>query len=350
MNYFKAYSKHDILALTRLRKFETKIGEAIGFCDRPDIEEAIKNSGAKYVLFGISEDIGIRANYGNAGAAGMWKAFLPAFLNVQCNDFFDGKEVLLAGWFDFEAVLSVIEKNAAGEQEKVGALRQAVSVIDNEVEHLVNIITRNNKIPVAVGGGHNNAYPMIKGAAKGLYKAGTIPLAQVSAVNLDAHTDYRPSEGRHSGNAFRYADEDGFLDKYFVLGAHENYLTQNIWMDIVNDPFIDMISFEDIFVRGKCSFQNAVQSAADFVAGSHCGIELDADAIGGTLSSAYTPCGILPVHARQYVSIISELTDVAYLHITEAAVKLNDGREDPSVAKLIAYLVTDFVKSVNQKQ
>lgn len=349
MNHFKPYSKHDILSRTRLRKFETKVGEAIRFCEEADIETSIQNSDAQYVLFGISEDIGIRANYGIGGAAGLWNAFLPSFLNVQCNDFFEGREVLLAGWFDFEPMWDIISKNAADNDEQIAALRQAVNVIDTEVEHLVNIIARNKKIPIAVGGGHNNAYPLIKGAAKGLHKAGLIPLAQVSAVNLDAHTDFRPSEGRHSGNAFRYADEDGFLDKYFIIGAHENYLPQNIWMDIVNDPFVDMISFEDIFVRGKCSFQNAIQSAASFVAGNFCGIELDADAIGGTLSSAYTPCGILPVHARQYISIMAEKTDVAYLHITEAAVALNDGREDPSVAKLIAYLVTDFIKSVNLK-
>jgi formiminoglutamase len=61
--------------------------------------------------------------------------------------------------------------------------------------------------------GHNNAYGCIKGAAKGLYKAGIIPLVQINAINLDAHADFRPLEGRHSGNAFRYADEDGLPGK-----------------------------------------------------------------------------------------------------------------------------------------
>ncbi|MGF1948884.1 arginase family protein, partial [Enterococcus gallinarum] len=81
---------------------------------------------------------------------------------------------------------------------------------------------------------HNNAYPCIKGAAKGWHKAGVLEIAQINAVNLDAHADYRAMEGRHSGNAFRYAEEDGYLEKYCVIGLHENYITQNVWMDMVN--------------------------------------------------------------------------------------------------------------------
>ena len=118
--------------------------------------------------------------------------------------------------------------------------------------------------PIAIGGGHNNAYPLIKGSAKGLYKAGRIPLAQINCINLDAHTDFRPSEGRHSGNGFRYAEEDGYLQKYCAVGVHENYLPQNVWLDIVNNPFIDFITYEDIFLHEKKDFIQAVAHAAGF--------------------------------------------------------------------------------------
>jgi formiminoglutamase len=70
------------------------------------------------------------------------------------------------------------------------------------------------KIPVVIGGGHNNAYPLLKGAAKGLQQAQQTPLPQINCINLDAHTPVTgPEEGRHSGNAFRYAESDGFLQK-----------------------------------------------------------------------------------------------------------------------------------------
>ena len=51
------------------------------------------------------------------------------------------------------------------------AYRHAVHTIDEEVEPLIKLITAAGKIPIVVGGGHNNAYPLIKGAAKGLHKA-----------------------------------------------------------------------------------------------------------------------------------------------------------------------------------
>ncbi|MEI9959443.1 MAG: arginase family protein [Ferruginibacter sp.] len=90
----------------------------------------------------------------------------------------------------------------------VEAYRHAVNIIDEEVENMLKVIAAAKKIPIVIGGGHNNAYPIIKGVAKGLVKAGAIPLAQINCVNLDAHTDYGATEGRHSGNGFKYAEED----------------------------------------------------------------------------------------------------------------------------------------------
>ena len=144
--------------------------------------------------------------------------------------------MLLVGHFDFSQMANLIENNAQSHEEKIEAYRHAINTVDDEVEKLVKIITEHKKIPIIIGGGHNNSYPCIKGAAKGLYKAGIIPIAQINAINLDAHADFRPLEGRHSGNGFRYADEDGYLEKYCVIGLHENHIPQNVWMDIVNDP------------------------------------------------------------------------------------------------------------------
>jgi formiminoglutamase len=186
---------------------------------------------------------------------------------------------------------------------------------------------------------------MLKGTAKGLYKAGIIPLAQINCVNLDAHSDYRPAEGRHSGNGFRYAEEDGYLQKYCILGIHENYLPQNVWMDMVNNPFIDCITYEDIFIRQKRSFVQSLTDALDFMEDQPTGVELDLDSIEGVLSSAATPAGLSSLHARQYVSLFAANGKPAYLHICEGATRLEDGRKDESTGKLISYLVSDFVKA-----
>jgi formiminoglutamase len=331
--------------LTRLRKYETKLGERIrSLSSSTSFEQELSRSDLSYVVFGIAEDIGVIANGGRGGADSLWYDFLTEFLNIQSNDFVSGDNILLAGYFDFSDLKKVIDSHAPSEQERMNACRHAVTQIDEEVENLVKLVCSYQKIPVAIGGGHNNAYPMIKGAAKGLHKADLIPIPQINCVNLDAHTDYRPSEGRHSGNSFRYAEEDGFLQKYCVIGVHENYLPQNVWIDIVNNPFIDLISFEDIFIHCKRNFRQAIAHAAGFTDDNYTGIELDLDAVEDVLSSASSPSGVSSSQARQYVNFMATDSKPAYLHICEGATRMVDGREDASAAKLVSYLVTDFIK------
>ncbi len=350
MVHFKFYNKQDVLSLTRVRRFETKLGEMIQVIDNSNnIEKSLNDTVSKYVLFGIPEDIGVRANGGLPGADTAWVPFLQSFLNIQSNDFLPGDELLLLGHFDFSDIQFLIDKNAQTDDEKIEAYRHAVNTIDEEVEQLVKLITAANKIPIAIGGGHNNAYPMLKGSAKGLHKAGLIPLAQINCINLDAHTDYRPMEGRHSGNPFRYAEEDGYLQKYCVLGIHENYIPQNVWMDIVNNPFIDCITYEDIFVHEKRSFMQSVAHATGFVDDTYAGIELDLDSIEDVLSSAASPSGFLSLHARQFVTFAAIDSKPAYLHICEGATNLINGRTDEFTGKLISYLVSDFVKAGEEK-
>ncbi|MEO6893787.1 MAG: arginase family protein, partial [Ginsengibacter sp.] len=266
------YDKKEILTRTQLRKFETKLGELI-LCDaEKDLEKAIEETKAEYILFGIPEDIGIKANMGHGGADSAWFPFLDSFLNIQNNDFLSGQNIFLVGHYDFSEAEKLINVNADSEEEKIKAYRALVSRIDDAVEELVKVIVQCKKIPVIIGGGHNNAYPAIKGAAKGLYKTDMIPLSQINCVNLDPHTDYRSLEGRHSGNAFRYADEDGYLHKYYIIGVHENYLQENIMMDILSNPFIDYISYEDIFIRGKRNFIQAVAHAVEFTEDNYTGV------------------------------------------------------------------------------
>lgn len=348
MSHFKFYNKQDVLSLTRIRRFETKLGERLQVVADPQrLEASLQRSSASYVLLGVPEDIGVKANMGMGGTDSAWLAFLHDFLNIQSSDFLDGNNIMLLGHFDFSDMEKLIEANAHDFDERLEAYRHAVNTIDDEVEQLVHIITQNKKIPIVIGGGHNNSYPCIKGAAKGFYKAGVIPIAQINAVNLDAHADFRPMEGRHSGNGFTYAENDGYLEKYCVVGLHENYLPQNVWMDMVNNPFVDCITYEDIFVHEKRTFLQAIGHATAFTNDTLCGIELDLDSVENVLSSAMSPLGVSVNQARQYITFTAADSKVAYLHICEGAVQLSDGRTGSSTGKLISYLVSDFVKALS---
>ncbi len=350
MKNFKFYTKKDILSLTNVRRFETKIGERLQHINTEgEWPQVLQESNAKFVVLGIPEDIGVRANDGIGGTDTAWLAFLSSFLNTKSNDFLSGENILLLGHFDFGELKFLIDNNAYNKDELIEAYRHAVNIIDEQVEQILKAIATANKIPIVIGGGHNNAYPIIKGVAKGLAKIGKIPLAQINCINLDAHPDYRPTEGRHSGNAFRYAEEDGFLGKYCIIGVHENTIAQNVLMDIHNNPFIDYITFEEIFIHERKNFIQAVAHATGFTEDSFTGIELDLDCIENILSSAATPCGISTLQARQYITFAAQDAKVAYLHICEGAAQLANGKKDDNTGKLISYLVGDFVKEMSQE-
>src|SRR6218665_2036770 len=118
MKHFKFYNKKDILSLTKVRRFETRIGERLQYL-KEDSEwpEGLQDSSAKYVLLGIPEDIGVKANHGIGGADTNWLPFLNDFLNVQSNDLFTGENILLLGHFDFGDLKYLIENNAYGPDE-----------------------------------------------------------------------------------------------------------------------------------------------------------------------------------------------------------------------------------------
>ncbi len=344
---FKKFTREVLLSYTHLRKYETKIGETIQCFDndRFTLEEALANSPSPYVILGIPEDAGVQANFGISGTQTLWPSFLQSFLNLQNNRYLDGRLIFLAGAFDFSEELNLIKATAPDPEEKIRVLNSLVEYIDVAVEEKVKIITRAGKIPILIGGGHNNAYGAIKGAAKGLHSIDAIPLAQISVINLDAHTDYRIQEGRHSGNAFRYADGDGYINRYFVIGPHENYLQEYVIRDMESSPFLDYISFEDIFVRERQNFMQAVVHATGFVEDNYTGIELDMDAITNVLSSAMTPSGVNSVMARRFLHFVATDCKIAYLHICEGASSLANGLIDPGVGKMVSYLVSDFIKS-----
>ncbi|MBC7936347.1 MAG: arginase family protein [Rhizobacter sp.] len=345
MKHFKFYNKKDILSLTKVRKFETRLGETIQYL-KAEIgwPESLLQSNAKYVLLGIPEDIGVKANHGLGGADTTWLPFLHDFLNAQSNDFLTGENILLLGHFDFGDLKYLIENNAYGPDELVMAYRHAVNMIDEEVEDILKVIAAAKKIPIVIGGGHNNSYPIIKGVSKGLHKADLTPLAQINCINLDAHADYKNMEGRHSGNPFRYAETDGFMGKYAIIGLHESYVSQNVLTELHGNPFIQYSTYEDIFIHERKNFIQAISQATGFTEDTFTGIELGLDAIEYTLSSACTPSGITVLQARQYINFAATDAKVAYLHLSEGVSQLADGTRDEKTGRLLSYLVSDFVK------
>ena len=333
---FNFLTKKESITKVNQRDLESKLGEKISYYNN---WTEIGQSESRFVIFGIPEDIGIRANFGQKGASAAWSAFLDAFLNIQANGFLLADQILVAGNIITSDLMEKANLLNEKNQKDIIALRSLVEQLDERVYEVVSLIVSMGKIPIVIGGGHNNAFPIISALKNVLMEK------KMACLNLDPHADFRPLEGRHSGNAFSYAMATQKLDKYAILGLHENYNSGSMLNELDENEQIDYVTFEDIFVHDKRTFMQAVSHATGFTEDTLTGIDIDLDGIQNTLSSAMTPVGITPVHARQYVSFAAADSKVAYLHICEGATRLNDGRTDTTSGKLASYLVSDFVKA-----
>jgi formiminoglutamase len=334
MRPFHFYPQEEINALLSLRKGETKLGECIRLFEKE--EESLEAFSGRFVLLGLPESIGIRANFGIPGAETAWPAFLKSFLNIQETALLSGKDFLLLGNIDFELM----------EEESLGAdvetLRSLTARIDDMVFPVIEKIVAAGKVPLVIGGGHNNAFPLLKGSALALQQA-------VNAINLDAHSDFRQTEGRHSGNGFRYAYEEQFLEKYALLALHEGYNSGGIIEALNASPDLLPISWEDIFLRKRESWESALRRGLAHVSQKPFGLELDLDCLEDTLSSAATPVGLSPLQAMEYCYQGGQQPNSVYLHLPEGIAERADGLKNPFVGKLLAYLVQAFCKGVLER-
>ena len=87
-DYLIVYSEKEILARTKTRQQEIKIGENVKTVfNAAKWEEELQTMQATFVVLGLPEDIGVRANYGRGGAYAAWKPALDFLLNMQSNQF-----------------------------------------------------------------------------------------------------------------------------------------------------------------------------------------------------------------------------------------------------------------------
>ena len=83
MNEFKVYTRADLDTLINRRQGETKLGETVHTFEQNNWEETLRSSPASFVIVGIPEDIGVRANHGTGGTHTVFEPALKALLNVQ---------------------------------------------------------------------------------------------------------------------------------------------------------------------------------------------------------------------------------------------------------------------------
>ncbi len=311
---FVPFSIDDILKITNVREGELKLGECIS---------AGWSSGAKYVLIGVSEDVGPQSNGGNGGSQNAFRVTLSRFLNMQSNRFYNGSDLTCLGYVKQLAKFTSIEKGKA-----------LIEELDELLIEILVKIYQNNQIPILIGGGHNNAYALIAAFQK-------VHGYSLDVINCDPHADCRRLEGRHSGNPFSYAKERGFLDHYSVLGLHRAYNSENMLNYLDEQGFY--YSFYEDYLDGHSIFLSDLQSVIS-KGNKSIGVELDLDSIKGMPTSAYTPSGFEVEQVRKYIiNLANSNREIAYLHLPEGAP--SNELEEKIVGKTIAYLIHDFLRN-----
>lgn len=322
----KIYSEKNISRYLSIRPGETKLGEKLQFCN--SLEELEKTS-AKFVLFGIPEDVGVRANYGKAGTSTAWVEFLKSFLNVQENEYNSGEKFVLLGEINTSEIMQKAGNIDDSDPNYVQKLGDLVVQLDAAVSELVKKVISAGKFPVIIGGGHNNAYGNIKGASEAFSKP-------INVLNIDAHTDLRETDYRHSGNGFSYALKNGFLKRYSVFGLHKNYTPQYIFDEMNTSEVFQYSLLEELPQENRLQ---AFQQNLKFINSEKFGLELDCDAIENFPSSAVSSSGLTLNEVRKLLQESAKEENCCYLHICEAMATSHF-----ATGKAISYLVTDFIR------
>jgi len=272
----------------------------------------------KYIIVGVEESIGPRMNKGFSGAENAFHAFLSRFLTMQSTHFCSGEEIAILGSVQ-------VDEDANGEG--------VVEELDRFMVHLLKkqFDIRGKKL-IVIGGGHNNAFPIIQSISS-IYDE---PLA---VLNIDPHADCRSMEYRHSGNPFSCALSSGSLKAYTVLGLHKAYNNRFIY-DFL-EQYSCTFSFFESYLTGERDLLLDVDAFLKGNANDSLGLEIDLDAIEGMPASAFTPSGFRLNEIRKVILKLKTESRIKYMHLPEGAPKTVD--EERIVGKALAYLVYDFV-------
>ncbi|MFM8596990.1 MAG: formimidoylglutamase [Flavobacteriales bacterium] len=295
------------------RQGETRMGAVLQ-------ESKLEN--AKFVLIGIEENAGPQANLGRPGSENAFNAFLRVCLNSQVHDGQTFEKVAYLG--------KITQKTAPLDQADAAEM---VADLDALLYEVLSNHLSDGQIPIVVGGGHNNALPLIRWAAR---------KSPISVLNIDAHADLRTTEKRHSGNSFSTAIAENHLRTYGVFGLHEAFNNQYIRQQLEN-PIVSSRFYED-YLQGP---HQLLEDISNFIQHqrSPIGIEIDMDAIANMPSSAQSPSGWRLDDIRSLLYKIGHLKpQIAYLNLTEAAPQ--NESDDLIVGKALTYLFRDFIKAI----
>jgi len=301
-----------------------------------------KKSGKKFVILGAPEGIGPYANKGRNGAYGAWPAFLSIFSDFLEQNIAD--RLLILGKVKLDDLQRKSKYYDNYRQKDRRELRKMVAIIDARLSPILRSIMEAGLIPILIGGGHNNAFPLIKEAAQ------LTEEKKISCLNLDLHADLRSTDGRHSGNSFSYAFEKGLLNKYYIFGLHENYHSNSYYkkvQDLRSKGKIDYSTYTNITSQLQTSFEIELNKAENWFQeyGQNMGLEVDLDSVEGVPASAITEVRVPFSFTRKFVQRTAKEFAPMYFNLSEGAPDLGKRNSKKVVGRSISRLILDFINN-----
>lgn len=308
---FELFNQEQAGTFYSKRAGETRVGEIVP-------ENSVATS--KFILLGIEESAGPIANNGFSGSENAWSAFMANFLNTQIHKNFTGKDIAVLGTIkNINPPVSIVEAKIQVEE------------LDAFVLEVLNQELSQNQIPIVIGGGHNNALPLMRWSAQA---------NDINCINIDPHADCRNTEARHSGNSFSIALEEKTIKSYTVFGLHEAYNNQFI-LDFLEKHSCFHTYYEDYLLGKSTLLADFQKRIIELPTTEKIAMEIDMDAIAFMPSSALSPSGFSVDEIRGVcLSLRTIQSKVAYLHFPEAAPK--NPIEKKIVGKALSYFVRDF--------
>ena len=326
--------------ITVKRRGEPRLGEVLSLITS---KQALEDSKARYLLIGIPEDIGVRANGGRPGTEKTWDAFLSHFCSLPVAKNSPIDKVAILGTIACQDLIKQsldLDWRNTNDQKTFDAL---ITTLDQRVSQVIEPLISAGFIPVVIGGGHNNALGLLTGSSQALKQA-------INCLNIDAHTDLRSDDYRHSGNGFQRAIQTGALKNYGIFGLHEHTLSPGIteFMDQTNmnsngniNSGIDYLSLNQWLDTALAMRHDKFDRWVQPVLENHFGLEIDLDVIADMGSSAQNPSGLCLEDVRRVVRSMAGNKYLRYVHLCEGAPEL--GLYPTQVVKTLSALCLDFL-------
>lgn len=309
--------------------YSQRIADQIEYPKTEDWKEELKNSEAKFVFFGVCEDIGIKAGLGKVGARATWFHTANELLSFPAQSNLDQSKLFVLGQLEMKPLLVESDWLDPLEQEDSKQFGELLDLINEKVAEVIAEIVDLGKVPIVIGGGQNNTLGILQGWNKSTK-------TKLTAFNLDNRLDLKVKLNKHHQNQYNYALSEQLLEKYLAFGTYR-YLVDKSEVEYLNHSNeVEVLYYEDAFIDQVSEWKTSVAKMLANNKDCKGFIDIDMTCLkNGELSIT---------HARQWLLEILHNSRPKAFQLSEGVCELGKGYGN-TMQRNISFLVLDFIRN-----